>query len=143
VQESYEPSTKGDTSKERALKQLALARAVLRQLRNTKSAPGPNGKRTPLGVVVTYRLTLCGFKDHGASVFWSMLDTHRPPRLPYRWMHHRRAHVIRQRSTNCEDVEPSFWVPLPAAKGRFRLELTVLDEDDATRFKRRTESFPS
>ncbi len=127
--------------KARESEQLALARAALRQLRNTRSERGPDGRKRPLGVIVDYGARLCGFGGKPVEVFWSMFETGRERRLPYLWVGHRRAHVIKQRSSNCEEFAPRFWVPLPAVDGTFVLELSVRDDGGTTRFRGHTKPF--
>jgi hypothetical protein len=116
-----------------AAAKLALIREELRQLRHTKTTRGPDGKRDPLGVRLDYRLRLCGFSSQSVRVFWTLFDSREPPRIPYDWDSNRLANTIERKSAGCQSVFPSFWVPIPAAKGRFTVALAAYDEQGVRR----------
>jgi hypothetical protein len=124
-------------------KQLAQIRMELKQLQNTKFRPDPNGKREPLGVVVDYRLTLCGFANHPVTVRWSLFDTKRPPKLPYLWVYQRPVASFKARASNCEAVQPNIWIPIPAIRGRFAIVLSVYDDHDSRIGARTSSPFSS
>ncbi|MFL5820693.1 MAG: hypothetical protein ACJ76S_08435 [Solirubrobacteraceae bacterium] len=124
-------------------KKLALIREELKVLQNTKSSLAADGKKHPLGVVISYRVTLCGFSDHPARIFWSMFDTKQPPKLPYLWDFQRMANTVISHASGCEDFAPSFWVPLPAITGRFTIALSVFDDKGVSRFRTSSRPFAS
>jgi len=139
---SYDPPpavVSAGAQRQAEAKSLAQIRMELKQLQNTRYRRGANGKREPLGVLVDYRLTLCGFAHHPVTVRWSLFDTKPPPKLPYLWVYQRPVASVTARASNCDAVEPNIWIPIPAIRGRFAIVLTVYDDHD-TRIGKRTSS---
>jgi hypothetical protein len=121
-------TAQGANEKNVAESKLALARTVLRQLRNTRAERGEDGRLRPMGVVIPYSVRVCGFESGRARVFWSMFHRERRRRLPYVWNLNRLADERKVRPERCEPFDHEIWVPLPALNGRFEVVVGVGEE---------------
>jgi hypothetical protein len=113
---------------------------VRKVLEGTRTRRDDDGQLQPLGMMVTFDVTLTGLEDENVTVFWSMLsaDTRRP--LPSNWLRNTRAVVLRPRRPT-DQIGKDIWLPLPRRRGDYVARLTFRDPDDETLTSVRTKVF--
>ncbi|HKH17893.1 MAG TPA: hypothetical protein VKA57_10235 [Solirubrobacteraceae bacterium] len=108
-------------------------------LAGTRTKLGRDGKRRPMGMMVSFDVTVRGLSGERLDVFWSMLsaDSSRP--LDQSWLRNTRAATLRPSATT-DQLQKDLWLPLPKQRGRYRARVTLLDER-GRRFSKRSGVF--
>jgi hypothetical protein len=106
---------------------VADAEALVAVLENSRARPVSSGGTEPLGVTLSFDLTLEGYADRRAEVRWSLYDAGARKRVPREWLVNRRAHVVRPEAA-FDRSSAEFWVPLPRRRGPFFVRLSVFDD---------------
>ena len=115
------------------------ARRVVSILRGARSIRTRSGTEV-LGVTVDFDLTLTGYGSEDVRIAWSMYRPDGRP-LPTRWLREVTVLRIRIRGDEPEQVSGRFWVPLPRARARYKIQLTVYDGEGVARGHVRTRAF--
>jgi hypothetical protein len=98
-----------------------------------------SGGQVPVGVTVNYDISLTGFRGRKVTIRWSL----RGPggTVPLKWLKNEPIHWLRGEADK-DSASDSFWVPIPKAKGPFKVRLGIyngdnvrLDFEDSKRFQ--------
>jgi hypothetical protein len=112
---------------------------VRRVLAGTRSQLGPDGKRLPMGMMVSVDVTLTGMSGEPVEVYWSMLSADTTRALPQPWLRNTRAATLHPRAERAQ-LQKDLWLPLPRERGRYKARITLVDED-GEHYSERTEVF--
>jgi hypothetical protein len=115
------------------------SKAILAVLRSTRTRSAGAGKRRePLGVAVTFDLTLEGFNGRKVDVRWSLYRGGGP--VPRPWL---KDHPILklEGEADRDTASPEFWVPLPEKPGRYSVRIEVFDDKGVKLTREKTKSF--
>ena len=117
------------------------AQAVLAALRQTRTRAAKSGGRLePVGVSVSFEVTLEGFSGRRVDVSWSLYRARGGGRVPYSWLIN---HPVLQLTGEAENDTASkeFWVPLPKKRQRFFVRISVLTQNGTKLTFKDTRSF--
>lgn len=112
---------------------------VRRVLAGTRSQLGPDGKRLPMGMMVSVDVTVTGMSGEPIELYWSMLSADTSRALPQAWLRNTRAATLHPRADQAQ-LQKEIWLPLPRDRGRYRARITLLNED-GERYSERTAVF--
>jgi hypothetical protein len=112
---------------------------VRRVLAGTRSQLGPDGKRHPMGMMVSVDVTLTGMSGEPIELYWSMLSADTSRALPQSWLRNTRSATLHPHAEQAQ-LQKDLWLPLPRERGRYRARITLLNED-GERYSERTAVF--
>jgi hypothetical protein len=112
------------------------SKAILSVLRSTRTGSGK--RREPLGVAVSFDLTLQGFNGRKVEVRWSLYRG--DGRVAKPWL---KDHPILslKGEADSDTASPEFWVPLPKKPGRYSVRIEVFDDKGVKLAREKTKSF--
>ena len=87
-----------------------------------------SGGQAPVGVTVNYNISLTGFRGRKVTIRWSLQRAGGNP-VPLSWLTNEPIHWLRGEADK-DSASDSFWVPIPDAKGPFKVRLGVYKEDN-------------
>jgi hypothetical protein len=118
----------------------ARAAAILDALNGTRTIDGPGEKREPLGVEVSFDVTLEGYAGRRAEVSWSLYQAD-GKRLPQEWLADRKVLVLKGEAIE-DGGGDDFWVPLPKRpSGPYYVRITVSGDNGSRLTFEDTEPF--
>lgn len=86
--------------------------------------------RQPVGVSVSYAVTLSGFVGHRVDVRWTLWSVPHgagsTTELPEQWLQNRRVETLVGQAVN-DAANPQFWIPIPVDPGPFQVEVAAYD----------------
>jgi ketosteroid isomerase-like protein len=97
----------------------------------TQPAASNEGQLEPVGVSVSFNVTLTGFRGHRVDVRWSLYAAEGDISVPQDWLQDQRALWL-EGEANRDSATGEFWVPLPRVQGPFFIRIGVYD-DEGTR----------
>lgn len=104
------------------------ARRLVRVLGSTRTERTPDGKRDPLGVLVTVNVHLEGLAGRDLGIFWEVWSQGGAGRLYDRWLDE--VPVSRIRAERDDDAGAlQFWAPMPKKPGEYVIHVLVKDGD--------------
>jgi hypothetical protein len=104
----------------------AKAAKAVSALFNNSRAEVVEGKLYPIGVMVTYNVSLAGFAHESATLEWSLIGQRSKRRLPRPWWRNIVVAHIKP-AVNSESLYGSFWVPVPPQHGNYLVHLVLSD----------------
>jgi hypothetical protein len=87
-----------------------------------------SGGQAPVGVTVNYNISLTGFRGRTVTMRWSLYGAGGSV-VPLRWLKNEPIHWLRGEADK-DSASDSFWVPIPKAKGPFKVRLGVYKGDN-------------
>lgn len=104
------------------------ARRLVNVLGRTRTVKTQNGKRDPLGVIVTANMQLEGLLGRELGVYWEVWTPSGASRLYDRWLDEVRvARIAAERERDAGAVQ--FWVPMPKRPGSYFIHVIIRDGD--------------
>ncbi len=104
------------------------ARRLVNVLGRTRTVKTQNGKRDPLGVIVTANMQLEGLLGRELGVYWEVWTQSGASRLYDRWLDEVRvARIAAERERDAGAVQ--FWVPMPKRPGTYFIHVIIRDGD--------------
>ena len=86
--------------------------------------------RQPLGVIVSYDVTVTGFVGQRVVVRWTLWSAHHGSgsmtELPEQWLQNRPIETLIGQAVS-DTASPEFWVPIPKQPGPFQVEVSAYD----------------
>jgi hypothetical protein len=114
-------------------------KAILSVLRSTRTRSAGSGKRRePLGVAVTFDLTLEGFKGRKVEVRWSLYRG--GGRVATPWLKDHPVLSVKGEA-DVDRASPEFWVPLPKQRARYFVAIEVFDDKGTKLTRKKTTPF--
>jgi hypothetical protein len=117
---------------------------LLRQTRTIKltqpTGGVPAGKRDYLGVLVSVGVRLEGLRDRRVVLRWSIWDVGSEHRLFGDWLASNLAYGLKAESDD-DTVSLDLWIPMPKAKGKHYVRLTLDDQRGVHLDQKKTRSF--
>lgn len=107
------------------------ARKLAAKFEQMRSRPR-QGKRDLLGASVSVNLEMQGMKGRPLLLYWRLLSVHGDPPLPKGWGKPVPAARLTP-GTNHDTANVEVWVPLPKARGRYKVDLTLFDQRTGAR----------
>ncbi|MGH2749616.1 MAG: hypothetical protein ACRDK3_01885 [Actinomycetota bacterium] len=101
--------------------------SLLEVLNRTRERQVSAGVTEPLGVVISFDLTLEGYEKRKIDVRWSLFRGDKRAKVPRDWLVNRRA-LVAQPKAAFDRASGEFWIPLPKRTGPYFVRLSAWDE---------------
>ncbi|MGH2775077.1 MAG: hypothetical protein ACRDJT_06545 [Actinomycetota bacterium] len=106
---------------------------LLKILDGTRSRVVSGDVTEPLGVAISFDLTLEGLLNRKIDVRWSLFSAGRATMVPQDWLINRRALVAIPEAT-FDRASGEFWIPLPKKRGPYFVRVSAWDQNDRLDF---------
>ena len=102
---------------------------LLEILDGTRSRVVSGDVTEPLGVAISFDLTLEGYRNRTIDVRWSLFAAGRRAMVPQDWLVNRKAGVEVPKAA-FHRASGEFWIPLPKERGPYFVRVSAWDQND-------------
>ena len=103
--------------------------SLLEILNGTRSRVVSGGLAEPLGVAISYDLTLEGFRNRSIDVRWTLFAAGKGAMVPQDWLVNRKAKTEIAKAT-FDRASDEFWIPLPKKPGPYFVRVSAWYQND-------------
>ena len=98
---------------------------VRKVLEGTRTTVSESGKGEPLGVALSFDVTVTGLRGRDVQIYWSMLSADTDQALGRSWLKNTRATTLRPKHET-DQFRTDLWLPLPKPEGDYVARVTLL-----------------